>query len=67
MKIELYYAPITCAMAPFIALTEAGVDVGLIDYPGMIHGFMRAIGVVDVAQLAIDEAAVVFRNAFGSA
>ena len=24
MKIELYYAPITCAMAPFIALTEAG-------------------------------------------
>ena len=26
MKIELYYAPITCGMAPFIALTEAGVD-----------------------------------------
>jgi acetyl esterase len=48
-------------------LTEAGVEVELIDYPGMIHGFMRAIGVVDVAQLAIDEAAVVFRKAFGSA
>lgn len=26
MKIELYYAPITCAMAPFITLTEAGAD-----------------------------------------
>ena len=26
MKIELYYAPITCAMAPFIALTEAGAE-----------------------------------------
>ena len=47
-------------------LIEAGVEAKLIDYPGMIHGFMRAIGVVDVAQLAIDEAAVVFRKAFGS-
>ena len=26
MKIELYYAPITCAMVPFITLTEAGAD-----------------------------------------
>lgn len=26
MKIELYYAPNTCALAPFIALTEAGAD-----------------------------------------
>ena len=26
MKIELYYAPVTCAMAPFISLTEAGAD-----------------------------------------
>lgn len=26
MKIELYYAPITCAMAPWITLTEAGAD-----------------------------------------
>jgi glutathione S-transferase len=24
MKIELYYAPITCALAPYITLTEAG-------------------------------------------
>lgn len=24
MKLELYYAPITCAMVPYIALTEAG-------------------------------------------
>lgn len=26
MKIELYYAPITCAMAPFITLTEANAE-----------------------------------------
>ena len=26
MKIELFYAPVTCAMAPFISLTEAGAD-----------------------------------------
>ena len=26
MKIELYYAPITCSMAPYITLTEAGAD-----------------------------------------
>lgn len=26
MNIQLYYAPITCAMAPFITLTEAGAE-----------------------------------------
>lgn len=26
MKIELFYAPNTCALAPFISLTEAGAD-----------------------------------------
>lgn len=26
MSIQLYYAPITCAMAPYITLTEAGAD-----------------------------------------
>ena len=26
MKIELYYAPITCALAPYITLTEAGAN-----------------------------------------
>jgi len=26
MKIALYYAPITCALAPYITLTEAGAD-----------------------------------------
>ena len=26
MKIQLYYAPITCAMAPYISLTEAGAE-----------------------------------------
>jgi acetyl esterase len=45
-------------------LKEAGVDVALIDYPGMIHGFIRAIGVVDVAQQAIDDGAAALRTAF---
>ncbi|HEX3971125.1 MAG TPA: glutathione S-transferase N-terminal domain-containing protein, partial [Stellaceae bacterium] len=26
MKLTLYYAPITCALAPYITLTEAGAD-----------------------------------------
>ena len=26
MNIQLYYAPITCALAPYITLTEAGAD-----------------------------------------
>ena len=26
MKIELYYAPITCALAPYVTLTEAKAD-----------------------------------------
>ena len=47
-------------------LIEAGVKAKLIDYPGMIHGFMPAIGVVDVAQVAIDETAAVFREVFCS-
>jgi hypothetical protein len=28
MEILLYYAPITCALAPYITLTEAGQGVG---------------------------------------
>ena len=26
MEIVLYYAPITCALAPYITLTEAGAE-----------------------------------------
>ena len=26
MKIALYYAPNTCALAPYVTLTEAGAD-----------------------------------------
>lgn len=26
MKLKLYYAPLTCALVPYVALTEAGVD-----------------------------------------
>jgi len=30
IKIQLYYAPITCALAPYITLTEAGADFEVI-------------------------------------
>ena len=45
-------------------LREAGVNTSLIDYPGMIHGFIRAIGVVDTAQTAIDDGVAALRVAF---
>jgi len=47
-------------------LEEAGVPVERIDYPGMIHGFIRAIGVVDVASTAITDGAVALKRAFGA-
>ena len=47
-------------------LKEAGVTTELIDYPGMIHGFIRAIGVIDVAQTAIDDGVVALKYAFAS-
>ena len=46
-------------------LEGAGVPTEAIDYPGMIHGFIRAIGVVDTAQTAIDDGAKALRRAFG--
>jgi acetyl esterase len=45
-------------------LNEAGVMTKLIDYPGMIHGFIRAIGLIDVAQTAIDDGVVALKDAF---
>ena len=39
MDIVLYYAPITCALAPYITLTEAGAKFEIISYPGAKHAF----------------------------
>ena len=47
-------------------LKEAGVTTELIDYPGMIHGFIRAIGVIDVAQTAIDDGVTALKYAFAT-
>jgi acetyl esterase len=47
-------------------LNDAGVMTELIDYPGMIHGFIRAIGLIDVAQTAIDDGAAALKYAFGT-
>jgi acetyl esterase len=47
-------------------LKEAGVMTELVDYPGMIHGFIRAIGLIDVAQTAIDDGVVALKDAFGT-
>lgn len=38
-------------------LRQAGVDVTLSRYDGMIHGFVRRLNYLDVAQLALDEVA----------
>ena len=47
-------------------LKEAGVAVELIDYPGMIHGFIRAIGAIDVAQQAVDDGVKALKSAFAA-
>lgn len=45
-------------------LEAAGVPVRLIQYPTVVHGFMRMIKPVALAQVAIDEAAAHLRRAF---
>ena len=45
-------------------LKDAGVVTQLIDYPGMIHGFIRAIGMIEVAQTAIDDGVAALNYAF---
>ncbi len=46
------------------ALMAAGVIARHIDYPGMIHGFMRMGAIVDDAAAAINDAAEVMRRVF---
>jgi acetyl esterase len=45
-------------------LREAGVPVTVTRYPGMIHGFLRMLNMVDKARAARDEIAAALRKAF---
>ncbi len=46
-------------------LAAEGVPVEYIDYPGMIHGYLRAFAIVDVAGQTIRDSARSLRAAFG--
>ena len=51
------YDPLLDEAADFAAaLKAAGVDATFTEYPGMIHGFNGAFGLIDAAQDACDEA-----------
>ena len=45
-------------------MREAGVHVDLIEYPTVVHGFMRMIKPVAMAQVAIDDYSAALRAAF---
>ncbi len=45
-------------------LAEAGVPVTNTRYPGLVHGFIRMINVLDPAKRALDEVAAALRKAF---
>ena len=46
------------------ALTKAGVAVMLHDYPAAIHGFASLIGIVPLADEAVDKACLALKQAF---
>ena len=48
-------------------LRADGVAVDYIDYPGMIHGYLRAFAIVDAARATIEDSAKAIRRAFGMA
>jgi acetyl esterase len=48
-------------------LREAGVDVEVSTWPGMIHGFLRWRAAVDAAHTALDEAAAALRAGLDAA
>ena len=45
-------------------LRNSGVITNLVNYPGMIHGFIRGIGTIDVAQIAMNDGVAALRAAF---
>lgn len=45
-------------------LREAGVPVQMVEYPTMIHGFLRMGRVVSIAHVAMDDIAAALRRAF---
>ena len=45
-------------------LAEAGVPVTVSRYPGLVHGFIRMINVLDPAKRAVEEVAAALRKAF---
>lgn len=46
-------------------LKAHGVEVRLIEYPSVVHGFMRMIRPVSMAHVGLDDAAAGLRQAFG--
>jgi acetyl esterase len=45
-------------------LAEAGVPVTVSRYPGLVHGFIRMMNVLDPAKRAVDEVAAALKKAF---
>jgi acetyl esterase/lipase len=45
-------------------LVEAGVDVDLVEYEGMFHGFFSMDAAIDVASEAQDQVASALKDAF---
>jgi acetyl esterase len=48
-------------------LAKAGVPVRLLEYPGMIHGFVRMATITSRTQELLDQSAAALREAFAKA